>query len=586
MNGVKLILLTAISMATAFAFLACEKKDKKADTGGEVKAQKAEVQQNAFDGSIAAKVEGGSSLSSEIKDLWIFSEKGDRFPVTGSYADGGFAVTLPEKPNEKYMHSVNRIFYDASEISDRSANIFIFNEIHGLGKNGSLVAIFKPYEIAEGDGSLERNYTSFYYSDRDVIIQSNNVNLDLKNGWNKVYTSVNMHSGDFTRVSSSQEARWRLLYETKGNVEIKLPEADSDQLRYVALCVSSGEPSYLYDWAVDDFTTTWDKLGYGEAFKFFAKQAYDQRGKDLDGWLQNIVKLVAPLVPHKMYVSSGWDRMVRHLLAAYDDLATNPGSFRQVYDIMSDKRWGGYGFAYNELFRVSPNKQLEAFFHENESKTVNEWAFAWAYSFWGRRYNENPKNVEPIAASLRLFRNEVAAQKKLESSHSYKTVKIGKQTWMAENLNIKTGVSWCYGKNESNCKKYGRLYDWATAKGACPSGWHLPTREEWEELIEAIGGDDDFAGKKLKSKTGWGGHEGSGNGTDDFGFSAMPGGARHPESGFMGIDSLGGWWSATERGEDGLGARYLWTTIASDREDMRGSDDEKNLSMSVRCVKD
>ena len=113
---------------------------------------------------------------------------------------------------------------------------------------------------------------------------------------------------------------------------------------------------------------------------------------------------------------------------------------------------------------------------------------------------------------------------------TYKTVTIGSQTWMAENLNYKTDKSYCYDDETSNCTKYGRLYMWAAAKTACPSGWHLPSKEEFEVLLVAVGGiqnaEDDCewkdAGKKLKSVAGWNDYEGkSGNGSDDFGFSAL-----------------------------------------------------------------
>jgi uncharacterized protein (TIGR02145 family) len=130
----------------------------------------------------------------------------------------------------------------------------------------------------------------------------------------------------------------------------------------------------------------------------------------------------------------------------------------------------------------------------------------------------------------------------------YRTVKIGKLTWMAENLNRATGNSWCYENNESNCKKYGRLYDWNTAMKACPAGWRLPTRDDWNNLVEVAGGD--VAGTKLKSKTGW-------NGTDDFGFSALPGGYRSTDGSFYGAGNLGYWWSATEYDASGAWDRGM-----------------------------
>ena len=148
--------------------------------------------------------------------------------------------------------------------------------------------------------------------------------------------------------------------------------------------------------------------------------------------------------------------------------------------------------------------------------------------------------------------------------YSGRTVKIGNQTWMAENLGKATTNSKCYENSADSCAKYGRLYTWTDAKKACPSGWHLPTIAEWTQLTGFVG---EQAGKKLKSTSGWGdwvhGMYGleevsvSGNGTDDYGFSALPGGYGIGNNGFARGDvgcrgdecydfEEGRWWSATK----------------------------------------
>ena len=154
---------------------------------------------------------------------------------------------------------------------------------------------------------------------------------------------------------------------------------------------------------------------------------------------------------------------------------------------------------------------------------------------------------------------------------TYKTVQIGSQTWMAENLNYETASSYCYNDSASYCAKYGRLYTWAVAmdsagtwttngkgcgndktcsptypvRGVCPSGWHLPTQTEWNTLFTAVGGQS-TASTKLKSSSGW---NSDGNGTDSFGFSALPAGGR--DNGGYDYEGYGAYfWSSTENDND------------------------------------
>jgi uncharacterized protein (TIGR02145 family) len=163
------------------------------------------------------------------------------------------------------------------------------------------------------------------------------------------------------------------------------------------------------------------------------------------------------------------------------------------------------------------------------------------------------------------------------SAGSCKTVVIGGQTWLAENLNREIGNSWCYYNQNSNCDKYGRLYDFRTAKAACPSDWKLPDAEDWGRLVTAAGGRDS-AGRVLKSKTGW---YGGGNGTDDLKFSALPGGYRDSIGSFYHAGDYGIWWTATEESIHDAYYRamdYGYNYVS-------GSYHDKGYGRSVRCVK-
>lgn len=154
----------------------------------------------------------------------------------------------------------------------------------------------------------------------------------------------------------------------------------------------------------------------------------------------------------------------------------------------------------------------------------------------------------------------------------YKTVKIGNQVWMAENLRYLpsvvgpetvsdetpyyyvydyNGTNVSEAKATANYKTYGVLYNWHAAVEACPPGWHLPTTTEWYELIEYLGGEDvAVACKKMKYTDFWADIDGeSGNGTNESGFSALPGGDCWYE--FSSIGEYGLWWTSTVTGFDG-----------------------------------
>lgn len=196
----------------------------------------------------------------------------------------------------------------------------------------------------------------------------------------------------------------------------------------------------------------------------------------------------------------------------------------------------------------------------------------------------------------------------------YKTIQIGDQVWMAENLNYadsnKTPSllkrSWCYNDNAENCAVAGRLYTWAAAidsvklatdadnpqdcglgktctlpakvQGICPPGWHLPTETEWETLFTAVG-ELSTAGKILKSQSGW---NSNGNGTDALGFSALPAGIRQDDGSFFDVGKEVYFWSLTESSNDHAFNMYLFNDV----DNVNWYNNNKGYGYSVRCVQD
>jgi uncharacterized protein (TIGR02145 family) len=207
------------------------------------------------------------------------------------------------------------------------------------------------------------------------------------------------------------------------------------------------------------------------------------------------------------------------------------------------------------------------------------------------------KNQEPSKSEI-VYGATVSYE-----GEDYKTVVIGEQTWMARNLNYNATGSVCYGYDDQNCNRYGRLYNWATAmaldpscnssdcayktspkhQGICPSGWHIPSGTEWNKLlrfVDNIPGTSSNpyysfeAGKYLKATSEWNNYGNvSGNGEDKYGFSALPAGD---------YGNNGNWWSASEHGSK---AAYNLAMYYDD-DDVYGSNEDKLYMFSVRCLKD
>jgi len=221
---------------------------------------------------------------------------------------------------------------------------------------------------------------------------------------------------------------------------------------------------------------------------------------------------------------------------------------------------------------------------------------------------------------------------------TYKTVRIGEQIWMAENINYAANGSKCYGEGaqtydrktenyitlspseiQAYCAKYGRLYNWATAmaltpscnsracsgligsphRGICPQGWHIPSNEDWDKLLRYIDGytgtkspyNSGTAGQELKAANSWNSCDSVGSGgsyacEDAFGFSALPSGAGSGYGGpYFGSGEDSYWWSASEDSDNSN--RAYDRMIYADGEDIGYYNDTKEGSLlSVRCLQD
>ena len=191
-------------------------------------------------------------------------------------------------------------------------------------------------------------------------------------------------------------------------------------------------------------------------------------------------------------------------------------------------------------------------------------------------------------------------------AQTYNTVKLGHQTWFAQNLNYETANSCCYGDNASNCETYGRLYDWEASKTVCPAGWHLGSDEEWSTLIKYLDPNADSQSDSSvsvveESKIAGGMLKTTGNLRDETGlwnypnvaatnsskFSAVPAGVCYVDGScdVMGRHAI--FWTSTENANSKVWFRVLdygLESIYRAEEGQWGM--ERVTSLSVRCLKD
>ena len=171
----------------------------------------------------------------------------------------------------------------------------------------------------------------------------------------------------------------------------------------------------------------------------------------------------------------------------------------------------------------------------------------------------------------------------------YRYTTIGDQVWMAQNLNYVAEYSVCYDNNELNCDLWGRLYsllengeneapmNYVMVDSICPTGWHVPSEQEWSKMITSIGQFEDKETVQLLKSTEYWTHEYSGgNGTDECGFRALPGGDQSPsKSEFMYQNAV--FWTSTMQSPRKARAIYLGLGV------YKGISTYRN---SIRCIKD
>lgn len=223
--------------------------------------------------------------------------------------------------------------------------------------------------------------------------------------------------------------------------------------------------------------------------------------------------------------------------------------------------------------------------------------------FQDYQFKATLEEFKPFSRKINLANPEADKLPTDADGNVYKTVIIGTQEWTVENLrttryndgtainkisnnskwgNTTSGAYCAYDNDESKVATYGYLYNWHavnTGKLAPKTGgWRVPTDADWDNLMTAVGGKE-TAGTKLKAKTGW---NSNGNGTDDYGFSALPGGYRSRNGNFSGLGDFGDWWSSTAYDTNYAWSRYMGSSGTY----VNRRDYDKTYGFSVRLVRD
>jgi len=285
-----------------------------------------------------------------------------------------------------------------------------------------------------------------------------------------------------------------------------------------------------------------------------------------------------------------WERMSKN---GYE------GTYSVVVDekmkpVTSIEQVGKVRLNNNDVLRYSKVTKKVYWAVNSGKRTINIYTFKPAYG-------SSVKAAKPSSAAATKTSTTFVDTR---DGKTYRKVTIGNQTWMSENLNYNAKGSECYKGNDGNCAKYGRLYNWETAmngaeassqipsgvQGICPAGWHLPSKDEWLTLVNYVGGYQ-TAGKKLKSASGWDDYEGLlENSTDEYGFSALPGGRNFAGSllglgggayvGYYGAGYYGCWWSASQT----YGSHGWYWGMGYNYDNVDWTDRDKKYLFSVRCM--
>ena len=199
-----------------------------------------------------------------------------------------------------------------------------------------------------------------------------------------------------------------------------------------------------------------------------------------------------------------------------------------------------------------------------------------------------PESVPPAIQSLRLAIGPAGAScstSAAATSQGFRAIQSSRRMpdgreWTTENLNVAAGASYCYDDAEPNCRRFGRLYTWESARQGCHSlgeGWRLPTNDDWRRMAGHYGGvrgDSDDGGRAAFEALSIGGRSG---------FDALLGGNRADDGQYARLEAHGFYWTASETESS---AAWFYNFGGGGQSLSRHDDGGKQMALSVRCVRD
>lgn len=301
-------------------------------------------------------------------------------------------------------------------------------------------------------------------------------------------------------------------------------------------------------------------------------------------------------------------------LSSSDDTNSSEGSFHEISSANSSSSFEAVNHSSSIVSSVSSSSSFEVV--NRSSSIVSSVNSSSSFEVVNRSSSlvssAHSSSSSPLSSSAGSSNSVVQSSSSdlkkdvltdIRDGHTYTTAVFGDQIWMTENLNYSASGSWCYNDSTSNCDRYGRLYTWATAmdidaqydtvewtgsdekhQGICPEGWFLPSEDDWLDFTSYITDAKQMyvnsglweIGSYLKTTSGWLYFE---NGTDEFGFSALPSGYRMDNGFFESKGFEGLWWSSTQNSNRGVYRR-----LANSDDYWHENFQNKLYGLSIRCL--